>query len=173
MWPELLQHDVAAADALRHQLAAHTQTATTDIRRIVYDLRPPALDDLGLLLAVHEEAVRLSQRSLRIAVVAPERLPSLPAAVEAATYRIVQEALTNVVRHAGARTCTVWLALRDGLKVTVEDDSVGMPASRRAAVGLTSIRERSIELGGSYRIDAAPGGGTRIRVWLPLGQERV
>jgi signal transduction histidine kinase len=170
---ELMKHDAAAADALLHQLAAHTQAATADIRRIVYDLRPPALDDLGLVLAVHEAAARLSQRSLRIVVDAPERLPPLPAAVETATYRIIQEALTNVVRHAGARTCTVRLALSDGLEVTIEDDGVGMPAGQRAGVGLTSLRERSAELGGSCRIDAAPGAGTRITVWLPLNQERV
>jgi signal transduction histidine kinase len=168
---ELLQHDVAAADALLEQLAAHTHAATADIRRIVYDLRPPALDDLGLPLAVREQAARLSERGLRISVEAPGRFPPLPAAVEAAAYRIVQEALTNVVRHANARTCMVRLSLDDGLAVAIEDDGAGMPAGGRAGVGLASMRERSAELGGTFQLDSTPGAGTRLRVWLPLDQE--
>jgi signal transduction histidine kinase len=170
---ELLQHDVGAADALLHELAAHTQSATADIRRIVYDLRPPALDDLGLLQAIREQAARLSQRGLEITVDVPDCLPPLPAAVEAAAYRIVQEALTNVVRHANAGACTVRLALSDGLEITVEDDGIGLWEGKRAGVGLTSIRERSAELGGVSRIDTAPGAGTRIHVRLPLDEERV
>ncbi len=101
----------------------------------------------------------------------PDCLPPLPAAVEAAAYRIVQEALTNVVRHANASSCTVRLALSDGLEITVEDDGIGLGEGKRAGVGLTSIRERSAELGGVCRIDTAPG--TRIHVWLPLDEEQV
>src|SRR5262249_10150122 len=96
---ELLRHDVDAADMLLQELARHTQAAIADIRRVVYALRPPALDDLGLVLALREQAAQYSH-GLQIAIDAPEHLSPLPAAVEVAAYRIVQEALTNVVRHA-------------------------------------------------------------------------
>jgi signal transduction histidine kinase len=168
---ELLRHDVDAADVLLQELAIHTQAAIADIRRVVYDLRPPALDDLGLVLALREQAAQYSQAGLQITIAAPERLPQLPAAVEVAAYRIVQEALTNVVRHAQAQTCTVRLALGDALDLEVKDDGVGLPQGGRAGVGLTSIRERTAELGGTCRIESTPGAGTCIQARLPLHQE--
>ncbi len=170
---ELLRHDANAADRLLQELATHAQAAIADIRRVVYDLRPQALDDLGLVLALREQATHCSQAGLQITIVSPDQLPPLPAAVEVATYRIVQEALTNVVRHAQARTCTVCLALGDALEVEISDDGVGLPPAGRAGVGLTSMRERTAELGGTYWIDSVPGEGTRIRARLPLHQEGV
>ncbi len=170
---ELLRHDVDAVDMLIQELAIHTQAAIADIRRVVYDLRPPALDDLGLVLALCEQAAQYSHAGLQIAVQAPEHLPPLPAAVEVAAYRIVQEALTNVIRHAQARTCTVCLTLGDALDVAIRDDGVGLPPGGRAGVGLTSMRERTAELGGTCRIESVPGGGTCIRVHLPLHQEEA
>jgi signal transduction histidine kinase len=165
---ELLRHDVDAADRLLGELAAHTQVAIADIRRVVYDLRPPALDDLGLVLALREQATQYSHSGLQITIDAPERLPALPAAVEVATYRIVQEALTNVVRHARARSCAVSLTLGEALDVVIKDDGVGLPRRGRAGVGLTSMRERTAELGGLCRIESAPGSGTSIHARLPL-----
>jgi signal transduction histidine kinase len=165
---ELLRHDVDAADLLLQELSTHTQTAIADIRRVVYDLRPPALDDLGLVLALHEQATNYSQAGLQITVVAPERMPPLPAAVEVAAYRIVQEALTNVIRHAQACTCAVRLSLGDALDVEVKDDGRGLPPDGRAGVGLTSMRERAAELGGTWRIESLPGRGTCIQARLPL-----
>ena len=170
---ELLRHDVSAADRLLGELANHAQTAIADIRRIVYDLRPPALDDLGLLLALREQAAGYQQAGLQIMIDAPERLPALPAAVEVAAYRIVQEAITNVVRHAHAQRCVVRLRIDDGLWVEIQDDGRGLPPGRRGGVGLTSIRERTTELGGTLTIESAAGQGTHIRVWLPLAGERV
>jgi len=90
-----------------------------------------------------------------------------------AAYRIVQEALTNVVRHAQARTCTVCLTLGDALIVTIRDDGVGLPPGGRAGVGLTSMRERTAELGGTCQIESVPGQGARIHARLPLHQEGV
>jgi len=168
---ELLRHDVDAADMLLQELSIHTQAAITDIRRVVYDLRPPALDDLGLVLALREQVAHYSQAGLQITVAAPEHLPALPAAVEVAAYRIVQEALTNVVRHAQAQSCSVRLRLGNALDVEVRDDGVGLPSGGRAGVGLTSLRERTAELGGTCQIDSAPGRGTCIRARLPLHQE--
>jgi signal transduction histidine kinase len=168
---ELLRQDVDAADRLLQELSIHTQAAIADIRRVVYDLRPPALDDLGLVLALREQAEHYSQAGLQITINTPEHLPPLPAAVEVAAYRIVQEALTNVVRHAQARTCTVCLTLGDALDVEIRDDGVGLPPGVRAGVGLTSMRERTAELGGMCRIESMPGRGTCIHARLPLHQE--
>jgi two-component system, NarL family, sensor kinase len=168
---ELLRHDREAADQLLQELARHTQAAIADIRRVVYDLRPPALDDLGLVLALREHAAIYRQPGLQIRIDAPEQLPALPAAVEVAAYRIVQEALTNVVRHAKASTCAVRLTLCDALNVEISDDGVGLPPGGRAGVGLTSMRERAAELGGTWAIETAPGRGTCIRARLPLYQE--
>jgi signal transduction histidine kinase len=170
---ELLRHDVHAADRLLQELANHAQTAIADIRRIVYDLRPPALDDLGLVLALRERAAAYQQAGLQITIDAPDQLPSLPAAVEVAAYRIAQEAITNVVRHANARSCVVRLRIDDGLWVEIEDDGRGLPPGRRPGVGLTSIRERTTELGGSLTVESAPNQGTHIRVRLPLDKEHV
>ncbi len=172
----LLQTDPAAADAILARLEGELETALAGIRRLVYQLRPPALDDLGLVAAIRETATNLtptsatvSDRAPRIVVRAPDTLPTLPAAVEVAAFRIVQEALTNVVRHAQARTCTVHLAL-DGetLRIEVDDDGRGIPPTRRAGVGLASMRERAAELDGDCVVDAAPGGGTRVVAHLPL-----
>jgi signal transduction histidine kinase len=168
---ELLRHDVDAADKLLQELSTHTQAAIADIRRVVYDLRPPALDDFGLVLALREQATNYSQAGLQITIAAPEHLPPLPAAVEVAAYRIVQEALTNVVRHAQARNCAVCLTLGDALDVEIKDDGVGLPLGGRAGVGLTSMRERTAELGGTCQIASVPGQGTCVRARLPLHQE--
>lgn len=97
-------------------------------------------------------------------------LPPLSPEVEAAAYRIVTEAVTNVVRHSGARTCRIRLAADAGsLHVTVEDDGNGMPVQPRDGVGLASMRRRALELGGTWEVGACPGGGTRIEVRLPNG----
>lgn len=136
-------------------------------------MRPPALDDLGLLLALREQAAAYQQAGLQIIIATPERLPTLSAAVEVALYRIVQEAMTNVVRHANARRCVVRLRIDNGLWVAIEDDGRGLPASRRSGIGLTSIRERTTELGGTLTIESAAGQGTQVRVWLPLAGENL
>jgi signal transduction histidine kinase len=104
-----------------------------------------------------------------VRVEAPERLPPLPAAVEVAAYRIVQEALMNVSRHAQAHTCTIRVAMTDGLQVEVTDDGVGLPATYRAGVGLRSMRERALELGGRCAIERLNRAGTRVYAWLPVG----
>lgn len=167
----LLPRDPTAVDTLLAELKAQTQAAISDVRRVVYDLRPPALDELGLVPALREHAARLAGDGLRIAVEAPEHLPALPAAVEVAAYRITLEALTNVVRHAEARGCVVRLTLPDALVIDVTDDGRGLPPDVRAGVGLTAMRERAAELGGTCTVDSTPGHGTRIDVRLPLPRE--
>jgi len=169
----LIPGDPAAADELVVELREELRSAIADIRRLVYDLRPPALDDLGMVEALRQMAQRYGAKDepLSVLVEAPEDLPNLPAAVEVAVYRITQEALTNVVRHARARTCVVRLAVNDDVALEIVDDGVGIPAERSAGVGLSSMRERASELGGSCVVERAPEGGTRVLVRLPLPEK--
>lgn len=169
----LVERDPAAAGALLDDLLGQTKDAVADVRRLVYALRPPALDDLGLVSALREQAAQYGYAGPHITIEVQEPLPPLPAAVEVAAYRIVQEALTNVLRHADARACTVHLALagpseRPALRLEVRDDGRGLPVSGRTGVGTASMRERAEELGGTCEIASPAGGGTRVRAWLPL-----
>ena len=112
------------------------QEALADIRRIAYDLRPPALDELGLVGALKEHIASYNQvQGLQITLEAPESPPPLPAAVEVAAYRIALEAMTNVSRHAGARHCCVRLSLPGDLCLEVTDDGCGLPNAVRARCG--------------------------------------
>jgi two-component system NarL family sensor kinase len=168
----LLGRDPAAAASILESLSETQHQAIADIRRIVNDLRPPVLDQLGLISALRERADRFAGEHptpLSIHVAAPADLGALPAAVEVAAYLIVSEALTNVVRHANATTCTVRLRHDTALHIEVADDGRGLPEVYRAGVGLNSIRERATELGGSAAAQAAPGGGTVVVATLPLG----
>ncbi len=169
----LIPRDPDAADELVVELREELRSAITDIRRLVYDLRPPALDDLGLLEALRRLAERYGSEDeqLSVLVEVPEDLPNLPAAVEVAVYRITQEALTNVARHARAKSCVVRLAVNEDVALEIVDDGVGIPAERSAGVGLSSMRERASELGGSCVVERAPEGGTRVLVHLPMPKE--
>jgi signal transduction histidine kinase len=176
----LLARDPAAADALVVEQQSAIRSAIADIRRLVYDLRPPSLDELGLLGAIRERAAHFGSAAgqplqqehpsgLRVEVQAPQEVPALSAALEVATYRIVQEALSNVARHAHAHTCTICLTLSEGLlQVEISDDGIGLPAAPRRGVGWLSMRERAAELGGTCQIEAMPAGGTQVCARLPL-----
>jgi len=166
----VLASDPEAADVLLDRAAASVEGTVADVRRLVYGLRPPALDQLGLVAALRQHAATLTMADaqLNCEIVAPDPLPPLPAAVEVASFRIAQEALTNVARHARARRAVVSIAVGDALRLEVDDDGRGVPRDRHAGVGLTSMRERATELGGSFAIAPAAGGGTLIRVELPL-----
>ncbi len=169
----LIPRDPAAADEVVVELRDELRSAIADIRRLVYDLRPPALDDLGLVEALRRLSERYGSKDdpLRVVVEAPEDLPNLPAAVEVAVYRITQEALTNVARHARARNCVVRLAINKDVALEIVDDGVGIPAQRGAGVGLSSMSERASELGGSCVVEPVPESGTRVLVRLPLPKE--
>jgi two-component system, NarL family, sensor kinase len=172
----LASSDPKAADALLARLKLEVQDAIGDIRRIAYDLRPPTLDELGLVAAVREQAARLgvSGNGLggtpgpRVNVEVPGDLPSLPAAVEVAAYRIALEALTNVSRHAEAARCTIRISVNGSLELEVSDDGRGVDPASGAGVGLTSMRERAEELGGELSVTPAEGGGTVVRARLPV-----
>ncbi|MDP9477292.1 MAG: sensor histidine kinase [Actinomycetota bacterium] len=170
----LIRRDPDAADELVLELRGELRAAISDIRHLVYDLRPPALDDLGLPDALRRLAERYGAEGegLRTRVETPEELPPLPAAVEVACYRIAQEALTNVIRHAAARSCVVRLAVEDeAVLLEVKDDGAGVSVEHIAGVGLISMRERAAELGGECNIEPASEGGTRVLVRLPLSRE--
>jgi signal transduction histidine kinase len=169
----LFKSDPSAAEALLVELKGQAQSAITDIRRLIYALRPPTLDELGLIVALREQVTRYRQPGLSITLTTPERLPPLPAAVEVALYRIAQEALTNVVRHAHASSCVLSLAVEHDACLEVRDNGQGLPSDYRAGVGVTSMRERAAELGGACRIEPGAAGGTHVVVRLPLPQEEA
>lgn len=166
-----LSHD-PAADALLSDLATRARSAVADVRRSVHALRPPALDELGLIPALRETALQYSQDGLRVSIDAPEELPPLPAAVEVAAYRIAQEALTNVTRHAGATV--VELDLEEdasGAELRVRDDGGGFePGVAQAdsgGLGLVGMAERARLVGGDLDVRSAPGGGTTVTLRVP------
>jgi signal transduction histidine kinase len=159
------------------------RSAVADVRRLVHGLRPPALDELGLIGALRERAARYEtggdfhtvegeysgDAALAVTVIAVPDLPVLSAAVEVAVYRIAEEALANVARHATARACQVHLEAAEWLTLTIEDDGIGLGADRGVGVGLLSMRERAEELGGRFSIGPRMDGpGTRLVVQLPL-----
>lgn len=170
----LADRDAGAVKKMSTELKAQMQEVLADIRRIAYNLRPPALDELGLVGALKAHIASHNQvQGLQITLEAPENPPPLPAAVEVAAYRIALEAMTNVSRHAGARHCCVRLSLPDDLCLEVTDDGCGMPGSVRSGVGLTSMRERAEELGGICVAEVLPQGGTGITAHLPLSSEYI
>lgn len=166
----LTQTDPAAASRMLIDARTKMASAIADLRRAAYSLRPPSLDELGLVSAVREDAQTLiPPGGLRCEVRADKTLPPLPAAAEAAAYRIALEAITNVVKHAGATRCDVAFAVRTGaLWVEIEDDGRGIPAGAPVGVGTLSMRERAEELGGWIEITHCSPRGTRVRATLPM-----
>lgn len=156
-----------ATEALIDGLRDDVLAATADIRRLVYDLRPPMLDELGLVGALRGLGAAGAGAVRTFDV--PDALPPLPAAIEVAAYRIAAEALHNVDRHAGASSCNVHLSLSPAaLTLAIADDGVGLPEGCTAGVGFVSMRERAEELGGTVTRTSSPGKGTTVAAVLPL-----
>jgi signal transduction histidine kinase len=153
-----------ALDALRDDV----QATIADVRRVVEGLRPPAIDEIGLAAAIDQAVQRLvSGTTVRCSVVVG-RLAALSAASEVAAYRIVSEAVTNVVRHSGARSCQVCLDVAEGaLRITVTDDGRGVADGSTRGNGLETMRERAEELGGHLTVTSS--GGTTVCAELPVG----
>jgi two-component system, NarL family, sensor kinase len=171
--PDELMAEELLAEELLVRLKTELGTAAADVRRLVYGLRPPALDELGLVGALRQQATMfaLAPTSPDVLVSAPDDLDDLPAAVEVATFRICQEALENVRKHARAQTCEVVLAVDDGhLRVEVRDDGRGIDHDARAGVGSLAMRERAAEVGGTCTVEPAAGSGTCVRAVLPLAR---
>jgi signal transduction histidine kinase len=147
-------------------MADEVDGVVQEIKRIVRDLRPTALDQLGLTGALAEFSRRFAG-DLDIRLSLPEAPAPLPAAVEVAVYRIVTEALTNVVRHAHAERCWVRIVTDDPVEIDVIDDGIGIDHRRSDGVGLTAMRERAAELGGAVEVVRGPTTGTHLHVRLP------
>lgn len=206
----LLESDPAKTKAILAELQTVIRMTVTDIRRLVHDLRPPALDELGLVGAIRERMNDLNRPlrpnpasggggSLVFRLEAPETLPPLPAAVEVAAFRIVTEAIVNVVRHARATECRVRIlvsASGDGLELEVIDDGKGVgsgvvggaaiseasagatdegavrePIGGPGGIGLQSMRERAEELGGTCRLERRMPAGSRLWAYLPVAEQ--
>ncbi len=158
---EALRWVVPLEDGIRATVA--------DVRRIVDDLRPPALDELGLAGALHQRADAIYPGT----VVVDSGLDGtlLPAALEVAAYRIATEALANVARHTNASHVTLRVGVDadpPALRVEVVDDGPGLPVDQRPGVGLRSMRERADEVGGTCQVDRTRSGGTRVQAVLPI-----
>jgi two-component system, NarL family, sensor kinase len=172
--------DSTPTGELLGRLRDELQAAIVEIRRLAHGLRPPVLDRVGLIPAIREYAGALASRTVggdtdadgvTIVLEVPSSMPKLPAPVDVAAYRIICEALTNVTRHASAKSCAVRLWIDDDLHIEVVDDGIGLPAVTNGGVGLSSMRERATELGGECLVEADHDGGTRVFATLPLPKE--
>lgn len=163
----LSETDSEGAARLMEQVRVNTTDAIADVRRLVAQLRPPVLDALGLARAIEEYGASL--RPLDVTVEIRDHLPDLAPAVEVAAYRITTEGLNNIARHAQAEHAQVRLRVEgDRLLIGIADDGNAAVDSWQPGVGLSSMRERANELGGSFSAGPAARGG-RVEVALPIG----
>jgi len=163
----LMRNDPDQAETIINELRKDLRSATAEIRRLVYDLRPPMLDELGLVGAI--KGLKLPGPEMCFEVNAPDPLPTLPAAVEVAAYRIVTEAIHNVSKHAQATECVVCIEVAGGLlTLRVTDNGKGLPDGLRAGVGMHSMQERAAELGGTLAVQPREHGGTCVTGCFPL-----
>ena len=153
-------------DSLLVELKSQTQSTIEDIRRLVYNLRPPALDELGFFSAIQEYATNHLRAGLSVRIERNGEFPKLPAAVEVAAYRIVCEALTNISKHSQATECDVRLTFHGALQIDVRDNGIGLPQGTHSGVGMSSMRERAAELGGTFSIHSLAS-GVHISAQLP------
>jgi signal transduction histidine kinase len=166
---KLLERDHHPVAEEIEELAEHTQANIQDIRRLIYDLRPTVLDELGLLPALRQYAARYQEeQGLDVLLALSEGDERLPAPLETALFRIFQEALNNVAKHAQARRVAVELTRdREGVTLCVVDDGRGFdPLAPRSGthLGLWSIRERVEQLGGRFEVESALGQGTKLTI---------
>jgi two-component system sensor histidine kinase UhpB len=165
--PELGAELAAVQDVVRASLE--------DVRRIAIELRPEALDDLGLQSALAVLAERFSERlGLEVAVTISPELPELDRETELVVYRVAQEALTNVARHAGVDRAELELVGGEGwLTLTVRDEGRGLPPGAAPGTGMRGMRERATLIGGRLQIrNLTDDGGCEVRVDVPLGDSR-
>ncbi len=166
---ELVTEAPEQATKLLSRLEEETKNALRSIRQLVYGLRPPALDDLGLIGAVQAQLAVLTHpaNGMRVDLCAPSDLGRLPAGVEVAAYRIALEGVTNATRHANATRCTVRICRDQALHVDISDNGAGMAPDWHPGVGVASMRERAAQLGGTLTIRPRAGGGTSVSAILP------
>ena len=166
---QLIKKDPDKAQSLIKTLQSQADVAIQDVRRLVYGLRPPALDDLGLVGALKQTFSRYENGDLRIDLATQDLPKELPAAIETAIFHITQEALTNVVRHSEATRCSVHLeAGPTHIHLKISDNGSGIPDNFRAGVGILAMHERAAELGGETIVASLPTGGTVVTTKIPL-----
>ncbi|WP_243060794.1 sensor histidine kinase [Nocardioides sp. SR21] len=166
---DMVVDDPGRAVQVLERATGYLRDGVADVRRIVDDLRPAALDDLGLEQAVREQATRLGLHGLAVTVTTDGDLAGLSAAAEVAAYRICSEAMTNVARHADARQLRVRLArVPEGVTIEVADDGSGLPDDLVPGVGLGSMHQRAAELGGTCVVQGGPGTGTAVTATIPV-----
>jgi signal transduction histidine kinase len=163
----LTADDPTRADAMLDAAESWSRAAIQEIRRVVYGLRPPALDQFGLVRAIEQHVSSLETvTKVRFHTTT---IQELPAAAEVAAYHIVLEALTNMARHASAGTCSITLVSSPRtMHLEVVDDGIGLAPHTMRGVGITAMHERATELGGRCVVGALPTGGTKVEAWIPL-----
>jgi len=166
-----LPTDIPRAQGLLSDLRTDITGLIEAVRLVVDGLRPPLLDEVGLVGALTQQANGFAALTGWAITLESAPLPSLPAAVEVAAFRIGSEALTNVARHAHATRCDIQLDIRDASLVIEISDNGSGGAHLGSGTGLTSIRDRATELGGSARIESTDD-GTTLHVELPLTATR-
>jgi len=164
--------DLPEVEVLVGDARVQVREASQLIRRVARELRPTAVDQLGLQQALHELVAQHKSAGLEIGLTTDIEPQVLTPAVEVAAYAIAAEALTNVVRHAAATTCALHLALLDDLlTITIDDNGTGTGIQHRpAGLGRVSMQERAEELGGTFHIGPSPLGGCRVQARLPVVQ---
>jgi two-component system, NarL family, sensor kinase len=170
-----LERNPSLVDHTLGELEEQTEGILAEVRRLVYDLRPPLLDYYGLVGAIKACADPYNldsdeTKKLQVRVLAPVKTPALPAAIEVAVFRIVQEALNNVSKHAQATCCTIELEFNKEVTVKLSDNGRGFPDRYNPGVGITSMRERAVELGGRFQLRSSVEGGAEIIVRIPFQQ---
>ena len=167
---DLVKSDPEKSIYLLQELKRQVKGTVAEIRQLVYALRPPVLDEFGLVSAIREHvAPYTGPNGIQVTFDVTEPMPPLPAAVEVAAYRIALEAFTNIVKHAQASACYIKIKTEDNtLQLEVSDNGKGLPLNNHAGVGLTSMRERANELGGECLIEINPSGGIFVSAKLPL-----
>jgi signal transduction histidine kinase len=167
---DMVNSNPQASVELIKELKGQVKGSVAEIRRLVYALRPPVLDEFGLVTAIREHvAPYTGPNGLQITFDITEPLPALPAAVEVAAYRIALEAFTNIVNHAQASACQIKMKIENNsLLLEISDNGKGFSSNHHIGVGLTSMRERAAELGGEFVIENSLSGGTMVRAKLPI-----
>ncbi|WP_180960114.1 sensor histidine kinase [Neobacillus cucumis] len=187
---ELVDSNPYATKDILGELRTTIRQTVSEIRGLVYDLRPPTLDEMGLIGSIHERIKDLSaasatQRSAAetdrvvFTLNTPGKLPDLPAAVEVAAYRITTEAIVNLIRHSKAKNCLISFAFsytgEKGLVICIEDDGIGVDPVRKreknSGIGIGSMNERATELGGRFQLETNGHRGTAITVFLPVNND--
>ena len=170
---DFVKNDPEKSIQLLSELKGQAKGTVAEIRRLVYALRPPVLDEFGLVSAIQEHvAPYTGPNGLQVTFDVTKPMPPLPAAVEVAAYRIALEAFTNIVNHAEASTCKMKIKIeKDSLLLEISDNGKGLSSNTHVGIGLTSMRERAEELGGEFIVEKLPTGGTRVTAHLPIGKE--